>query len=214
MRKVSLICALAICTVIIPATAQNDAKAKSVLDEMTKKVKSLKTLKANFVLNITGAKIKDTKKGSISLKGEKYHVELGNQEIICDNKTIWTYNKDAKEVQISNYNPSEQSMSPAKLLTNSYEKEYKYSYKGEKKEKGKTFDMVELTPKDNNAKATKIELVVDKATSIVSAGNIWEKNGNKIQYSISNFTPDSNIPDAYFTWNQKEHAGVEVVDLR
>jgi outer membrane lipoprotein-sorting protein len=214
MKRFSLLCGFAACFAIQPAMAQNDAKAKAILEAMTKKVSSLKTIKANFVLNITGTKVKDTKKGSISLKGEKYHVQLGGQEIICDTKTVWTYNKDAKEVQISSFNPSEQAMSPAKLLTNSYEKDYKYSYKGEKQEKGKTYDLVELTPKDNNAKATKIELMVDKATSIVASGNIWEKNGNKIQYSISNFTPNTNIADTYFTWNAKEHAGVEVVDLR
>ena len=214
MRKTTFVCALLLMASLHPAFAQNDPKAKAILDGMTKKVKSLKTIKASFVLNITGAKIKDTKKGTISLKGEKYHVELAGQEIICDNKTIWTYNKEAKEVQINNFDPSEQSMSPAKLLTNSYDKDYKYSYKGEKKEKGKTLDIIEVTPKDNNSKASKVELMIDRASSIVASGNIWEKNGNKIEYIISNFTADKNIPDAFFGWDAKAHAGVEVVDLR
>jgi outer membrane lipoprotein carrier protein len=214
MNKFTLACTIILCTALQTASAQNDAKAKNVLDAMTKKVKTLKTIKANFVLNIIGAKVNETKKGSISLKGEKYHVLLGGQEIICDTKTIWTYNKETKEVQVSNYNASEQAMSPAKLLTNSYEKDYSYSYKGEKKEKGKTFEQVALTPKDNSAKANKIELMVDKATSMVASGNIFEKNGTKIQYTISNFTPDTNIPDSYFVWDAKAHAGVEVVDLR
>lgn len=198
----------------INTTAQNDAKAKTVLQDMTRKMSSLKSFKANFVLNITGTKVKDTKKGNISLKGEKYHVSLSGQEIICDSKTVWTYNVDAKEVQVNNYNPSEQSMSPAKLLTNSYEKEYKSTYKGEKKEKGKTYDVVELVPIDAGSKVNKIELLIDKSTSVVSSGNIWEKNGNRIQYTISNFTPNANVPEAFFTWNTKDHAGVEVVDLR
>ena len=214
MRKISLVCVLLFCIAFLPAKAQGDAKAKAVLDNMTKKVKSLKTLKANFELKITGGKVKDTKKGNISVKGEKYHVELGGQEIICDNKTIWTYNKDAKEVQVNNFNASEQSMSPAKLLTNSYEKDYKYAYKGEKKEKGKTFDLIELTPNDKDSKASKVELMVDKTTSMVSSGTIWEKNGNKIEYAINDFKPDTNIPDTYFSWDIKAHAGVEVVDLR
>ncbi len=214
MRKFSLVCVLMICIAILPAKAQGDAKAKAVLDNMSKKVKSLKTLKANFEFKITGGKVKESKKGNISVKGEKYHVELGSQEIICDNKTIWTYNKDAKEVQVNNFNPAEQSMSPAKFLTNSYEKDYKYTYKGEKKEKGKTLDFIELTPNDKNSKASKVELMVDKATSIVSSGTIYEKNGNKIEYFIKDFKSDTNIPDTYFTWDSKAHAGVEVVDLR
>lgn len=214
MRKALLVCGLAIFCAAQPAMAQADAKAKAVLDAVSKKVSSFKSLKANFVLTLTGAKVKDSKKGTLSLKGEKYHLVLGSQEIICDNKTIWTYNKDAKEVNISSYNPAEQSISPAKLLTNSYDKDYTYTYKGTKTEQGKNCDYLELLPKDKTKKVTKIDLYVDKASSMVSSVNILDKNGNKTQYSLSNFTPNSNIPDTYFTWNPKEHPGVEVVDLR
>ncbi len=200
-----------------PVAAQNDPKAKAVLDAVTKKVGSLKSLKANFTLSLTGGKggkVNDTKKGSLSLKGQKYHVLLSGQEIICDTKTVWTYNKESKEVNVSTYNPDEQTISPAKLFSNFYDKEYRYTYKGERKEQGKTCDVIELQPLDAKKKFTKIELLVDKASTIIVGGNIWEKNGNNYKYFVSNFTPDSNIPDSYFTWVAKEHPGVEVVDLR
>jgi len=217
MRKIVSLCAFALCCATLQASAQNDAKAKAVLEAVSKKVNSLKSLKANFALNLTGGKggkVTDSKKGNISLKGQKYHVFLSGQEIICDTKTIWTYNKEAKEVQISTYNPAEQTISPAKLFTNFYDKEYKYTYKGERKEAGKNCDVIEMVPIDKSKQFTKIELLVDKASSVIAGGNIWEKNGNKYQYTVSNFTPNANIPDTYFTWNPKEHAGVEVVDLR
>ncbi len=214
MRKLLSIFLLGFCFTAQQATAQNDAKAKAILEGVAKKVKSLKSMKANFVLNLTGGKVKDSKKGTLSLKGEKYHIELGSQEIICDNTTTWTYNKDTKEVQISTPNQGEQSISPAKLLTNAYDKDYKYTYKGEKKEQGKNCDLIELFPKDNTKKISKIDLYVDKATSMVSSVNTFDKNGNQTQYILSNLTQNPSLPDTYFSWNQKEHAGVEVVDLR
>ncbi len=217
MKKVIVLSLLSICIPFTEIMAQTDAKAKSVLDAVSKKVNSLKSLKADFTLSLSGGKsgsTKDTKKGTISLKGQKYHVVISGQEIICDNKTVWTYNKEAKEVNISNFNPDEQTISPAKLFTNFYDKEYKYSYKGEKKEKGKTCDIIELLPIDASKKFTKIELLIDKASSTIIGGNINEKNGNKYSYSVSNFTSNPAIPDAFFQWNEKEHAGVEKVDLR
>ena len=214
MRKVLSIFVLGFCFATQQAAAQNDAKAKEILEGVAKKVKSLKSMKANFVLNLTGGKVKDTKKGTLSLKGDKYHIELGSQEIICDNTTTWTYNKDTKEVQITTPNSGEQSISPAKLLTNSYDKDYKYTYKGEKKEQGKNCDFIELFPKDASKKISKIDLYIDKATSMVSSVNTFDKNGNQTQYILSNLTQNPNIPDTYFSWDQKEHAGVEVVDLR
>jgi outer membrane lipoprotein carrier protein len=217
MRKLLPLLAIALCTVV-PSIAQTDAKAKSVLDAVSKKVNSLKSFKANFALNLSGGKggkVNDSKKGTISLKGQKYHIALSTQEIISDNKTVWTYNKEAKEVQVSNYNPSEQGMSPAKMFTpNFYDKEYKYSYKGERKEQGKNCDIVELTPIEKTKQLAKIELMVDKSTNMISGANYWEKNGNKYTIVVSNFTPNADMPDSYFSWNPKEHAGVETVDLR
>ncbi len=217
MRKVLSVCALAICVAVQPAMAQADAKAKTVLDAVSNKVKTLKSMKADFAFKLTGGKggnVTDSKKGTLALKGQMYHIVIAGQEIICDTKTIWTYNKEAKEVQVSNYNASEQGMSPAKLLTNFYDKEYNYAYKGERKEAGKSCDVVELTPKTATQKTQKIELLVDKNSHMIAGGTYWEKNGNKYQYSISNFQANPTLADNYFTWNAKEHPGVETVDLR
>ena len=217
MKRALLICGLAACFAASDARAQTDAKAKNILESVSKKVNAYKTLKANFTLKITGGKggkITDSKKGTISIKGSKYHLQLSGQEVICDNKTIWTYNPDAKEVTINNFNASEQSVSPAKLLTNFYDKEYQYKYITERKENGKNCDVIELTPNDKSKQTQKIELLVDKAASMIVGGTIWAKNGNKTQYSISNVVPNANIPDSYFTWDSKAHAGVEVNDLR
>lgn len=217
MKKTLAILLISLCCKNIQAIAQTDEKAKTVLDAVSKKVNNLKSLKANFSLNLTGGKggkVTDSKKGSVSLKGQKYHVLLNGQEIICDNKTVWTYNKEAKEVNVSNFNADEQTISPAKLFTNFYDKEYSYSYKGERKEQGKNCHVIELSPLDSKKKFSHIELMVDKSSSIIVGGNIWEKNGNVYKYTVSNFSPNPEISDAYFTWDAKEHPGVEVIDLR
>lgn len=217
MRKLLAVSAVALCSMVQPVFAQNDTKAKTILEGVSKKINALKSLKANFALTLTGGKggkVNDSKKGSVSLKGQKYHVLIAGQEIICDAKTVWTYNKEAKEVQITNYNPQEQSMSPAKLFTNFYDKEYKYSYKGDIKEAGKNCDLIELIPNDKSKQLMKIELMVEKSSSTIIGGNYWEKNGNKYKIAISNYKPNTDIPDTYFAWNPKEHPGVETVDLR
>lgn len=195
---------------------QQDTKAKEILEAVSKKIGDLKSLKANFALHLTGAngKVTDTRKGSFAMKGQKYRVSLGGQEIICDNKTVWTWMKDVNEVQISSYNPDEQTLSPAKLFTNFYDKEYRYKYAGQRKVNGKDCDVIEMTPVGSDKQFSKIELAIDKATKTIAGGNVWEKNGNRYQYDISGFTADAHLNDSYFTFNEKEHPEVEVVDLR
>jgi len=215
MKKLLILSAIALCSVAAPVQAQTDAKAKTILEAVSKKINGLKSLKANFALHLMSAngKTKQTKKGTFYMKGSKYRVALGDQEIICDNKTVWTYVKAANEVQVSSYNPNEQTISPTKLFTNFYDKEYRYKYIGTKSFNGKSVDMIELMPTNNTKQFSKVELAVDKSNTIVG-GNVYEKNGNQYRYEVSGFTPNANVSDGLFTFDSKTHPGVEVVDLR
>lgn len=215
MKKLLILSVVALCSLAEPALAQTDAKAKTILENVSKKINGLKSLKANFALHLMSAngKTKQTKKGTFYMKGPKYRVALGDQEIICDNKTVWTYVKAANEVQISNYNPNEQTISPTKLFTNFYDKEYKYRYMGNKSFNGKPVDMIELLPVVQGKQFSKVELAVDKNNTIVG-GNVFEKNGNQYRYEVSGFTPNGAVSDALFSFDTKQYPGVEVVDLR
>jgi chaperone LolA len=215
MKKILGLSMVAIMAIAQPVMAQNDAKAKTILEAVSKKVNALKSLKANFALHLNGSggKVKETKKGTFYMKGPKYKVDIAGQEIICDNKTIWTYMKETKEVQVTNYNPNEQTISPAKLFTNFYDKEYSYKYVGTRRINGKDCDVVEMTPTNKSKQFSKVELVVDKSSTIVG-GNIWEKNGNSYKYEVSGFTPNAPVTDDMFAFDPKKHPGVEVVDLR
>jgi outer membrane lipoprotein carrier protein len=203
----------AMCLMAQPVMAQNDAKAKSVLQAVSTKINGLKTLKANFALTMQG-KTKDTKKGAISMKGQKFRMTLDKTEIICDGKTQWTYMKDANEVQVSNYNPSEQTLSPAKLFSGNYDKDFAYKYAGTRAVGGKNCDIIEMTPTNKGKQFSKVELAVDPKTNTIVGGNVWEKNGNKYEYAVSNFTANPPLTDAAFVFDAKKYPGVEVVDLR
>lgn len=197
------------------ASFAQDAKAKVILENASKKMSSFKTLKANFTLKLLGktGNVRETQKGSLMMKGAKYHIVLAKQEIICDGKTVWTLMKDAKEVQVSNYNPEEQSISPTKLFTNFYDKEYNYHYVGSKKIAGKACDVIEMTPKSASKQFTKVELAFDK-NSTIAGGTISEKNGNKYAYEVGGFVINPAIAEGQFSYDPKAHPGVELVDLR
>jgi chaperone LolA len=194
----------------------SDPKAKTVLDGVSNKFKSLKTVVANFILKVEGANnsVSDSKKGTVYLKGAKYKVTLPGQEIISDNKTSWTYAKDVNEVTINNVDQSSGAMTPAKLFTNFYDKDYLYKLEAETKEKGKVLQNVELTPTDKSKTIFKVIVSVDKKSQSIAKMRVFEKNGNHYTYEITNFTPNTNLNDATFTFDAKNYPGVEVVDLR
>lgn len=198
-----------------PALAQNDKQAKELLDAAYKKINGLKSLKADFTLELKGGGVNDTKKGTFIMKGPKYRVEIAGQEIICNNETLWTIIKATNEVQVTDYNPDAQTISPAKLFTNNfYDKEYNYSYVGKRKINGKVADVIELTPKSSDKQFSKVQMSVGSNNTIMG-GQVWEKNGNTYRYDITNYSPNpQSVTDATFVFDPKKHPNMEVIDLR
>ncbi|WP_118952207.1 LolA family protein [Taibaiella helva] len=196
-------------------TSAQDAKAKAILDKVSAKFKGMSSLKANFSLNMDDAKgkSKGTKSGTFLMKGNKYRVNMPGQQIISDGKTVWTYLQANKEVQVASYDPNAQSISPAKLFSGSYNSEYKSVYGGEKTVGGKKVDVIEMTPVSARA-FKKVVLYVDKASTMITGGTMYDKNGGSYGYSISGVTPNAKVADTEFTWDAKKNPGVEVVDLR
>jgi outer membrane lipoprotein carrier protein len=194
----------------IGAQAQ-DAKAKSILDAVSSNLKTLKSLKANFTLSVS--KTKEKKSGTVSMKGTKYFINMGTQEIYCDAKTIYTFNKTANEVTINDIDPNENTLSPTKLFTNFYDKEFTSKFISEKKVGTSTIATIMLTP-TKARQFTKVELTVDVTKKIITGGKVYEKNGNVMSYTISGFTSNPTLADNIFVWDSKKHPKVEVVDLR
>ena len=69
----------------------NDPAAKKVLDDVSAKFKTYKTVQATFVYKVEdgNGKVMSTKTGTIWMKGTKYKVVFGGQEIYSDGKTVW-----------------------------------------------------------------------------------------------------------------------------
>lgn len=148
------------------------------------------------------------------MKGVKYKVAITGQEIFCDGTTIWTYDVGAKEVQITELDNSSGSITPQKLFTNFYDKDFLFVLNPEVKRAGKTYQVVELTPIDKTKPFFKVVLEVDKSTKVIMSTRVFEKNGNRYLYAINTINTSSVIADDSFVFNAKKFPGVEVIDLR
>lgn len=197
--------------------AQTDAKAKLILNAVSKKYRSYDVVKADFTLLIESqqAKIKETQQGTLYVKANanKYKVSMTGQDLISDGKTLWTYLKEEKEVQVTNVNKSDDALNPAKIFT-IYEKGFKYLYTGDNKAGSKIYQMIDLTPVDINKPYFKIRLSIDKVAKQIASAVIFEKNGNKYTYQVKGFVPNPKVAEANFVFDAKKYPGVEVVDLR
>jgi outer membrane lipoprotein carrier protein len=197
------------------ANAQNDPEAKKILDKVSAKIKSYHAVQAAFTLKIEDGKgnPQGSKKGTVSMKGDKYKVSITGQDIYCDGKTVWTYDKASNEVTVTKFDPSANSMTPQKLFSNFYDKDFLYKLNGEQKSGTKTLQEIELTPTDKTQNFFKIYLYVDKATSTVAMGKMLDKNNNRYIYIVNSLNGNAPLTDASFTFDKTRYPGVEIVNL-
>jgi outer membrane lipoprotein carrier protein len=194
----------------------SDPAAKKVLDAVSAKFKTYKGVQANFTLGVEDGKGKNqgVKKGVVYMKGSKYKVSITGQEIFCDGNNVWTFDKAANEVTVSKFDPSINTITPQKLFTNFYDKDFLYKLNGEKKIAGKSLMEIEMTPVDKTKNFHKVYVFVDKKTQTIYSTKVLDKSGNKYTYTVTTMKPNVPISDAQFIFDKKKYPGVEEVDLR
>lgn len=191
-----------------------DTKATTLLDEVSTKTKSYKSIKADFSYKMENkqAKINEEKRGSLLLSGDKYRLAVAGQVVICDGKTIWTYIEESNEVQINNLDNKDDALTPSKLLT-SYNANYKSKIIKDNNQTDPNIETLELIP-NVSKNFTKAIVAIDKIKKQVKSFSLYDKNGNIFTYRISKFQTDLPINPADYFFDKSKFPGVEVIDMR
>jgi len=192
---------------------QSDPAAKKILDGVSAKFKTFKSIKANFKIVIENnvGKVIGTKTGIVYLKGTKYRISVvKGQEVFCDGNNVWTYTKADNEVVISKLDAGNNTITPQKLFTNFYDKDFLYKLNGEVAGKQE----IELTPIDKTKPFFKVLVNVDKKNQTIASTKVFEKAGNRYTSSVGAMNTSAVIADAQFVFDVKKYPGVNVEDNR
>ena len=216
MKKIALL--IAALGFFFFTLAQIDQKAKIILDNMSDKYSSIPVYKTNFVYRLTNKveEIDEEFSGEIMVKGEKYVLIMSDQEIFNDGETIWTFLKDANEVNVDYYMPDEGDLSPNNIYA-AYKKGYRYRWVENKRIGSRTLDVVELqpeNPKDQDKIFFRILLNIDNSDYTIHSWEMYDRGGNVFSYTISGFNPNFKADDDFFKFNESKYPDVEVIDLR
>ncbi len=193
-----------------------DAKAKEILNKLSAQTKTYKSYKVDFAINIENKdqKIKDSKSGTLTVKGNKYHVNINNeQEIFSDGKKITTFLREVNEAQINSVDEmDDDALNPQNILT-IYEKGFKYKYNKELTRNGKKvtqIDLFPINPKDKDY--TLVRLFVDTAKNQITEAEIQGRNGTIYTYIVRNLQPNIEIADKIFIFDKSKFPGVLIID--
>jgi len=202
---------------ISSAIAQSNSSAKSVLDNASKVYSSYKTIMADFTLqgNNKQENSNFNEKGKVYLVpgSGKFKIEMDNHAIISDGKTQWNVLLDLGEAQITDVNPTDKSINPSNIF-NFYTSGYRMNKLGDIKVGTNVLSVIELIPTDESQNISKIQLRINNSNGFIYDANVFDKNGNKYTYTLTNIEVNKTFSSGIFGFYKHNYPGIEIVDLR
>ncbi len=192
------------------ANAQNDANAKKILDAVSSKLKTYKGITSNFSYVSRGrsGKVNSNVAGKIAIKGQKYYIKQGNTEIFSNGFKTWNYSGN-NEVTVSTPDADNQTLTPQKLLSNFYDKDFSYKLVSS----AGNYNEIEMTPTDKRKNFQKVNVFVDKAKMMITKARILDKSSNTIEFTLNGINTNANIPDNTFVFDKTKYKkNIEVIE--
>jgi len=198
--------------------AQQDPKAKEILDKLSLTTRSYKSIQIEFSFTLENKKnnVNQTNEGEVVLKGKSYRLHMPglSTEIFCDGTTVWSYQTEAKECNIAGVEEEKEgALNPANIFT-IYEKGFNFSYVGEENFTGKTVQVVDLFPVDKSKEFVKVRLYIDKAKSQIAKAQTFNKDGNTYLLVLKTMKTNVDLKEDYFKFDKAKYPGVEMNDMR
>ncbi len=186
--------------------AQNNAKAKSLLDEVYNKVKGYENIYVDFkyALQNTEANINTETRGDVTMQGDKYLVNYLGSKQIFDGAKVYTIVPENEEVTIEDKSEEANAITPSKILT-FYRSGHTYDWDILQNVQGRKIQYVKLTPIDTNSEIRSILLGIDVETKHIFKSIATGDNGTKTTITVNSFKTDQPLSKTLFTFNENKY---------
>lgn len=184
-------------------------KAEELLATVSSKVKSYENIVIEFEYSLhnTETDINQETRGKVSLKGEKYRLDLMGITRLFDGTKIYTIIPEDEEINISTYREANESpFTPSKMLL-FYEEGFDYEMDIAQNVHGRTIQYIKLTPKDGSSEIKHILLGIDKQTKHIYNLIQMRDDGTQITIKIHSFKTNQPLSKTLFTFQEDKYKG-------
>lgn len=198
------------------ANTQQDEKAGKILQGFIEQTLEAPSVSLEFTILMSSLKdeVIEEFEGQLTMKGSMYKISILGTESLFDGESIYTYMPDINEVMISD--PDEDGglmANPTQLFTN-YDAEFKYRLIGETNQAGTRLYELDLHPVDRDHDFHTVKLFIRSDDNFLHSAVIAGKDGNRYTFLVNSYENTRSLPDSFFSFNEADHPGVEVIDMR
>lgn len=190
-----------------------DPKAKTILDELSKKMKAYASFSVEFTskLEKKADGVNESQNGKATIKGSKYIIEVGDQKVLCDGVTKWTILTGDKEVYESKIGADEEELLDPSKMFSLWEKDFKYRLVKEEVVGTSTISEIHLFPTKSTSKFHTIIIKIDKTKMEMKSVVVKGKDGEILTYTLNKLTTTVAIADTEFKFEKSKYPGYTVI---
>ena len=203
-----------LCSIFSTVIALAGDTAEDILSKMQKKYDTIKDAKVTFTQHVQFGvtKSEETFSGKLLMKkGNKYRIEMEQQTLVTDGKSVWSYAKVNNQVLIDRYKEDPKSFSPDKILVNA-PANYASTLLGKEKFGEREAAILKLVPRNTKSNIQWMKVWVDDDDALMRKIQVRDVSDNLTTYTISDIFLNTGVSESQFTFDAP--AGVEVIDLR
>ncbi len=187
---------------------------EEVLNNVRKKYDSISDAEIVFTQRsrFAVAKIEQEISGKLWFKKDrKYRVEIGDQTVVTDGETVWSYSPATGQVLVDHFKLDERSITPERILTTA-PSEYAPALVGREKMGKYEVVVLKLTPTKEHGMVQSMKAWVSEGDWMIRRIDIVDSSGKETSYIVHTFKVNADIPDSSFVFEAPD--GAETVDLR
>ncbi len=210
MKKYSLF--IAALVFVAPLTAQGQS-GDEVIAQLKSAYESVDALRAQFTQTMSSSFMDQSQQtsGILTLQGDMYRVESGDQTIITDGVATWVYTESQAQLLINDYVEDETTFSINKFFFH-FDERYAVDGMSSETVDGSAHYVLSLSPKATDSFFTHVTLWVRKSDTVITKLKLLDANETEMTFGLKSIEINPELLDNTFTFTPPD--GTEVIDLR
>jgi chaperone LolA len=199
--------ALALAALVLSAGQPRAQDASAVAQRLQQRYRALDALQADFTQSLGGT----TLRGTLTVRGDAFRIELPNQTLVSDGATLWSYSPDDNQVVVQDYAEEDLGFSIGQVFTD-YLQVFRPTGATQATLGGVRHDVLALVPRESGTTVRDATLYVRSADAVPTRVRVHDVNGQTLAFDLANVQLNPRLASDAFTFRYPR--GVEVIDLR
>ena len=198
------------CMAALPIFAQNPEQLITQMISLMDK----NALQANFTLALQEDMIDDPDiyRGTIRMKGSKFHLSMGDNEVYYDGTTQAVYNDDTNELTITHPTADDLAGTNPLLILKQFKRTSKIEFYD--KQQSKDNYIIVFYPKELQSEIRKLIVTLRKDNTLPTKLVLEASRGNVTTLVLTNLKHNQPMDDKYFTISNTQYPNAIINDLR